>query len=114
MISQYHDIMWPYHATSQHQIILPDGIPSFCITASDHIARWAFHHFISQHQIILPDGHSIISYHSIRSVSDEQSIFSHRLRLTLGDMFENEVPQNNEIGPERGPRGSVWAETLSK
>ena len=35
------------------------GIPSFYITASDHIARWAFHHCISQHQIILPDGHSI-------------------------------------------------------
>ena len=90
------------------------GIPSFYITASDHIARWAFHHFISQHQIILPDGHSIILYHSIRSISDEQSIFFHRLRLTLGDMFKNEVPQNHEIGPERGPGGSVWAETLSK
>ena len=71
------------HKHNGHSIILYHsirsycqmGIPSFYITASDHITRWAFHHFISQHQIILPDGHSIILYHSIRSISDEQSIF---------------------------------------
>ena len=75
------------------------GIPSFYITASDHI----------------PDGHSTIFYNT---ASDQYQVsnqcFSHRLRLTLGDMFENEVPQNHEIGTERGPGGSVWAETLSK
>ena len=74
------------------------GIPSFCITASDHIT----------------DRYSIILDHSIGSISDEQSIFFHRLRLPLGDMFQNEVPKNHEIAPERGPGGSVWAETLSK
>ena len=29
-------------------------------------------------------------------------------------MFKNEVPQNHKNGPESGPGGSVWAETLSK
>ena len=35
-------------------------------------------------------------------------------RLTLGDMFKNEVSKNHKNGSESGPGGSVWAETLSK
>ena len=29
-------------------------------------------------------------------------------------MYTNHVPQNHKNGPESGPGGSVWAETLSK
>ena len=52
--------------------------------SSDHIIRSAHHHFV------------------------------HSLRLTLGDMYANQVPKNHQNGPERGPGGSVWAQTLSK
>ena len=70
---------------SQHQIIISGAI----------------HQFVSQHQIII----------NIRRAIHH---FVHHLRLPLGDVFKNEVPQHHEIGPERGPGGSVWAETLSK
>ena len=40
--------------------------------------------------------------------------FFQGLRLTLGDMYTNQVPENNKNGTESGPGGSVWAQTLSK
>ena len=29
-------------------------------------------------------------------------------------MYTNQVPQNHEIGPQWGPGGTVWAQTLSE
>ena len=51
----------------------------------------------------------IISYHQI-----SKSCFLESLRLTLGDMHTNQVPENYKNDPEQGPGGSVWAQTLSK
>ena len=62
-------------------------------------------------QTILSYHQTIRSYHHIRSASHD--VFQ-RLRLTLGDMFKNEVPKNHKNGPDSGRGGSVWAETLSK
>ena len=52
--------------------------------SSPHIIRSAYHHFLQ------------------------------RLRLTLGDMYTNQVPQNHKNGSESGPGGPVWAQTLSE
>ena len=40
--------------------------------------------------------------------------FFQGLRLTLGDMYTKQVPENHKNGTESGPGGSVWAQTLSE
>ena len=58
----------------------------------------------------------IISYYQIIISLSDQHIFLFRsLRLTWGDMYANQVPQNHKTKwPERDPGGSVWAQTRSK
>ena len=57
---------------------------------------------------------AILSDHDIRSSHQHTKIFFQGLKLTSGDMYTNQVPKNHKNGPESGPGGSVWAQTLSK
>ena len=65
----------------------------------------------SDHHITSPDHRIISSDHHITSSDQHIIIFFQSLRLTLGDMYTNQVPKNYKNGPERGPCGSVWAQT---
>ena len=58
--------------------------------------------------------HIIASDHHISSSDPHIIVFFQSPRLTLGDMYTNQVPENYKNGPERGRGGSVLAQTLSK